>query len=68
MAQMKNSKTGRTPKIMEVPCQPPQRNVQRNEHMDHQIGNSNPKFEVGKPVMVRNHAHHTFEPKYLLDY
>ena len=41
---------------------------QRNEHMDHQIGNINPKFEVGQLVMVRNHAHHTYEPKHLLDY
>ena len=25
-------------------------------------------FEIGQPVMVWNHAHHKFEPKYLLDY
>ena len=26
------------------------------------------KFEIEQPVMVKNHTHHTFEPKYLLDY
>ena len=41
---------------------------QRNEDMNHQISNNNPKFEIGQLVMFKNHAHHTFEPKYLLDY
>ena len=34
---------------------------QRDEHLDHQIGNNNPKFEVDQPVMVKNHACHSFE-------
>ena len=29
--------------------------------------NNNTKFEINQPVMVKNHAHHTFKPKYLLD-
>ena len=41
---------------------------QRNEHKDQQIYKNNPKFEIGQPLTVKNHAHHTFEPKYLLDY
>ena len=32
------------------------------------INKNNPKFEIDQPVMVKNHACHTFEPKYLLDY
>ena len=28
----------------------------------------NPIFVIGQPVKVKNHAHHTFEPMYLLDY
>ena len=41
---------------------------QRNEYMDHQNSNNNPKFEIGQIVMVKNHAFHTFKSKYLLDY
>ena len=41
---------------------------QRNGYMDHQIENDNLTFEVGQSVMVRNHACHTFEPKFQLDY
>ena len=41
---------------------------QRNEHKDQQINKHNPKFEIGQPVMVKNHVCHTFETKYLLDY
>ena len=41
---------------------------QRNEHKHVPSCNNNPTFEAGQPVMVRNHAHHTIEPKYLLDY
>ena len=41
---------------------------QRNEHMDDQIGNNNSTFKVGQPIKIRNYAHCTFEPKYLLDY
>ena len=26
------------------------------------------KLEIGQAVMVRNHAHQTFEPEYLNDY
>ena len=40
----------------------------RNEHMDQQISKNIPKFEIGGLVMVKNHAHCTFEPKYLMDY
>ena len=29
---------------------------------------NNEKFKIGQPVIVKNHACHTFEPKYLLDY
>ena len=41
---------------------------QRNEHMDQQISGNNSKFEIGQPVMVKNHVHYTFDPKYLLGY
>ena len=41
---------------------------ERNEQMDHQISNNNPKFEIDQLVMIKNQEHHTFEPKYLLDY
>ena len=41
---------------------------QINEYKDVLSSNNYPKFEVGQPVMVRNHACCTFEPKYLLDY
>ena len=53
---------------MEMPCNtlkgPPKReeNAKENSH------NSSTKFEIGQPVKVKYHAHHTFEPKYLLDY
>ena len=30
--------------------------------------NNTTKFKIGQPVIVKYHAHHTFEPKYLLDY
>ena len=29
---------------------------------------SNTDFEIGQAVMVTNHTHHTFKPKYLIDY
>ena len=41
---------------------------QRNEHMNNQSSNNNPKFKIGQAVIVKNHALHTLEPKYLLDY
>ena len=41
---------------------------QRNEHIDHQISKKNPKFQISQPVMVKNHAHHTFKSQYPLDY
>ena len=41
---------------------------QRNKHTDNQHSNNNPKSEIGKLVMVTNHACQTLEPKYLLDY
>ena len=37
----------------------------RNEHTYEQINKNNPKFEIGQPVMVKNHADHTFKLKYL---
>ena len=40
----------------------------RNKHEDEQINKNNQKFEIGQHVMVKNHVHHTFEAKYLLDY
>ena len=40
---------------------------QRNEHKDQQINKNNPKLEIGQVVIVVNHAHPIFEPKYLLD-
>ena len=55
--------SGRTLQIMEVPCQ----TSQRNGYMDQQT-NKNPTFKTGQPVMVKNHAHCTFIPKYWLDY
>ena len=36
--------------------------------MDQQISKNNPKFEIGQPVMFKNHACCTFKQKYLLDY
>ena len=42
--------------------------TQREENTDQQIKVNNAKFEICQPVMVKNHAHHTFEPKYLLEY
>ena len=41
---------------------------QRNTQEDVPSCKNNPKFQVGQPVMFRNHAHHTFELKYLPDY
>ena len=41
---------------------------QRNEHRDQQTRRTDPKFKIDQPVMVKNHACHTFEPKYLPDY
>ena len=29
---------------------------------------NNTKFEIGQTVMVKNQAHHTFKPQYLMDY
>ena len=40
---------------------------QRSEHKGQQIDKKCLIFETGQPVMVKNHAHHTFEPQYLLD-
>ena len=40
----------------------------RNLHKDQQISKNNQKFEICQQAMVKNHAHHTFEPRYLLDY
>ena len=33
-----------------------------------EISKNNPEFEIGQPVMVKNHVHLIFKPKYLLDY
>ena len=41
---------------------------QRKKCKYQQINNDNTKFKISQPVMVKNHAHHTVEPKYLLDY
>ena len=41
---------------------------QRNENPTEQSHNNSSKFEIDQPVMVKNHTHHTLEPKYLLDY
>ena len=40
---------------------------QRNEHVDQQISKNNLKFELSRPVIVKNHAHCTFKPRYLID-
>ena len=53
---------------MEASCKTSKINVSKNEHRDQQINKKNPTFKIGQPVMGENHAHHTFEPKYLLDY
>ena len=45
----------------------PKKLHQRDEHTDQQITKNNPKFEMGHLVMIKNHAHHTFESKYLPD-
>ena len=37
-------------------------------HIDQQISKNNPTFEIGQPVMVKNHARCIFKPKYLPDY
>ena len=37
---------------------------QENGHKDQQINEKNTTFEIGQPVMVENHAHHTFKPNY----
>ena len=36
--------------------------------MDQKISKNYPKFVIGQPVMIRNHAHWTFKSKHLLDY
>ena len=41
---------------------------QRKENPTEQNQNSSMTFGNGQPVMIKNHAYHTFEPKYLLDY
>ena len=41
---------------------------QRKEYTDQQNNKNNTKLKIGQPVMVKNHACHTFEPKHLLDY
>ena len=38
------------------------------ENPAEEIPNNSKKFEIGEPVMIRNHTCHTFEPKFLLDY
>ena len=63
MVQMKAIWFWKNSTNMEAPCQPPI----RNEHTDQQNSNNNPKFEIGQLVMLKNHAHHTFKPKYLLN-
>ena len=64
---MKNS-IGGTLQIMETSQKHLKKLHERNEHMDQQINKNNPKFEIGQLVIVKNHTHHTFKPKYLLDY
>ena len=41
---------------------------QRKEYTDLQSNKNNTEFLIGQPVVYKNHAHHTFELKYLLDY
>ena len=41
---------------------------QRKEYTDQQINKNNTKIANGQPVIVKYHACHTFNPKYLLDY
>ena len=41
---------------------------QKNENSTGQNPNNSTKFEIGQPVMVKNHTCHIFKPKYLLDY
>ena len=40
----------------------------RKENPTEQSCNNSTKFEICPPAMVQNHAHHTFKPKYSLDY
>ena len=40
---------------------------QRKEYTEQQVNKNNTKFKLGQPVMVKNHACQTSEPKYLLD-
>ena len=41
---------------------------QRTEYTHEQIYKNNTKFKIAQTVMLKNYAHRTFEPKYLLDY
>ena len=41
---------------------------EREEYADQQINKINTKAKIGHPVMVKNHACHTFQLKDLLDY
>ena len=52
---------------MEAPGQTSQRHASETQALDQQISKNDPKFEIGQLAMVKNNAHHTFKPKYLLD-
>ena len=36
--------------------------------LNHCKPRNNTKFEIGEALMVKNHAHHVFKPKYLMEY
>ena len=53
---------------METPHSTFKRIMSKNEITTQQSHYNSTKFEIGQPVIVKNHAHHNFKPKYLLDY
>ena len=68
MEPIKGNSFGGTSQIMEASCKTSKRNASKKQALGQQISISNPKFKIGQVGMVKNHACHTFELKYLLDY
>ena len=60
---LKKINIGRTTQIMETSCNTIRELCQRKGYTDQQINKNNAKFEIGKPVMVKSHACHTFQMK-----
>ena len=53
---------------METPCSTLKGLMPKERKPTRHVCNSSTKLKIGQPVMVKNHACHTFDPKYLLDY